>query len=279
MPLFSAWSTAGTEASHAMLRWREQGVRLIDTGQTGRLYFAEWSPPPGVEVMAPEWWGWANPALGHTLELDTLLAESEAPNRAAFLRASLNLWVATDAGWLKPGVWENAKADTGPPAGGVLAVETSLDESRYVGVRANADSTGAVVVTVAFVVDTLAGFLEAVAGELTDAKVQLAVTPTLEQHVPLEYARRKTVVGYSELLKHTALVRSLINEGRLFHTGETMLAEHVNRAVAVKTVAGLALSSQRSPGDISLARCMVWAAAMASKPTWKQKPGMATSRR
>jgi hypothetical protein len=57
----------------------------------------------------------------------------------------------------------------------------------------------------------------------------------------------------------------MIGEKLLVHDGSRQLAEHVQRAVAVKSEGNLALSSQRSPGDISLARCMVWAAAMAAK--------------
>ena len=64
----------------------------------------------------------------------------------------------------------------------------------------------------------------------------------------------------------------MILEGRLVHTGEVMLAEHVQRAVAVKVAASLVLSSQRSPGPIELARCMVWAAALASRSMVSGKP-------
>lgn len=280
-PLLSMWSTAGTEASHAMLRWRSAGVRIIDTGEAGRLFFAEWSPPPGVELMSEEgrqYWGWANPALGHTLELETLLAEAEAPNRAAFLRASLNMWVATDQGWLKPGVWEDAHTEEAIPSGGVLSVETSMDESRYVGVR-SVTIEDRVISTVAFTCDTLAGFLDHVTEAMKDSKLQLTATPSLSEHVPLELRRRMTVVGYSELLRFTSLVRSLITEGRLRHTGEIELSEHMNRAVAVKTTAGLALSSQRSAGPIELARCLVWSAAMVSKPTSKAQPAVIVGRR
>ena len=37
--------------------------------------------------MTPAAWAYANPALGHTLEMEVIEAESEAPNRNAFLRA------------------------------------------------------------------------------------------------------------------------------------------------------------------------------------------------
>jgi hypothetical protein len=57
--------------------------------------------------------------------------------------------------------------------------------------------------------------------------------------------------------RYTAAVRQMILEQRLLHTGETMLAEHVGRAVAGRTNGTISLSSQRSPGPIELARCLV----------------------
>jgi hypothetical protein len=74
------------------------------------------------------------------------------------------------------------------------------------------------------------------------------------------------LVGYQEIGRYTSMVKNLINEGRVNHTGETMLAEHVGRAVAVKTPGAIALSSQKSSGPIELARCLVWAVGMSAKP-------------
>ncbi len=52
-PLCSMWSTAGTEDSIAMLRWREQGIRAIDSGEvTNSVYLAEYSPPPDLDPMS-----------------------------------------------------------------------------------------------------------------------------------------------------------------------------------------------------------------------------------
>jgi hypothetical protein len=278
-PLLSMWSTAGTEASRAMLRWREQGVQQIDSPDGGSLYLAEWSPPPGVDVSDPSWWGYANPALGHTLDLETLIAESKSPNRIAFLRASLNLWVAADQGWLDPGVWDRLLYD-GPqlPPAAVLAVDSSQDGGRYVGVIAHDLGDGRAVIDVGFVVGTEAEMWDRVA-QILPAGAALAVTPGIDIHVPKILESRKTVVGYGELVKWTALVRSMILEGRILHTGAQQLAEHIGRAVAVKTQAGLVLSSQKSPGPIELARCSVWAAALATRSRWKAKPAVGSGRR
>ena len=270
-PLMAMWSTAGTESSTVFLRYREQGLRMIDAGQPGPLYMAEWSPPPDLDPMTPAAWAYGNPALGHTLSAETIQAEAQSPDRAAFLRASVNLWVASDRAWVKPGQWPDLQIDELPP-GGVIAVESSLDDSRYFGVRAVPLGDGRVGVTVAFHVDTISQCIEAINQAATDPKIAFAVSPTIELHMPPALAKRYQIVGYGELLRYTPAVKNMIEEKALRHTGEKMLAEHVQRAVAVRSQGSMALSSQRSPGPIELARCMVWAAALAARPTTVGKP-------
>jgi hypothetical protein len=94
---------------------------------------------------------------------------------------------------------------------------------------------------------------------------------------PMSLSRKKVQVGYSELATHTATIRRLIIEGRVVHTGEQMLLEHVDRAVGVSSQRGYALSSQKSSGPITLARCMVWAGALVARPTQKAKAAIAFS--
>ena len=256
-PLAVMFSTAGTESSHAMLRWREQGLRAIDQGRDAGLYLAEYSPPPNLDPMTLEAWRYANPALGHTITETTLHVEAAAPNRAAFLRSSVNLWVQSDTGWIQPGVWANLAVTDKPAPGGVLAVEVSIDEGRYCAVRVNTGPDQQIIATVEFVVDTMAEAWRRIEQAATDTKLTIAVTPTLDLHCPLSLQRRRVIWGYQEVTRYTAAVRQLIIEGRLRHTGETMLAEHVGRAVAGRTHGTISLSSQRSPGPIELARCLV----------------------
>ena len=266
-PLAMFYSTAGTEQSVAMLRWREAALRGIDTGERTGIYLAEWSPPPELDPMTPEAWAYANPALGHTLNVQTLEAESHAPNRAAFLRSSVNVWVQTDSSWLPPGLFQELKAKSHPLPGGVLAVEVSMDDGRYVGVRCNNNTEGQLTATVAFQVDTIQACWAAIEQQIaTNPHVVLAITPTLDVACPTHLQRRRIIVGYQEICRWTAVVRQMLNEKRLWHTGETMLAEHVGRAVAVRTTGAIALSSTKSPGPIELARCLVWAAGISSRP-------------
>ena len=271
-PLFSAWSTAGTEASDVFLRWREQGLRAIDQKKQTSLYMAEWSPPPDLDPMTPAAWQFGNPSLGHNLEMETIQAESENPDRASFLRAAVNIWVASAKGWIGPGIWPQLHYEGELPRGGTVAVETSMDETRYFGVRCVALPDRRVVATVEFMADTFAQAIEYCTTLALDPQIRFAITPTVDLHWPTSLERRRVVVGYGEILKYTPAVKNMINEKLLWHTGEAHLAEHVNRAVAVRSQGSIALSSQRSPGPIELARCMVWAAALTSRPMASGKP-------
>lgn len=271
-PIAVMVSTAGTEQSQVLLRFREQGLRQIDQGKAGGFYMAEFSPPPDLDPMDREAWAYANPSLGHLIDAETLALEAASPDRAAFLRASVNLWVASDRGWVQPGRWPQLLHEGPMPAGGVLAVESSIDGSRYFAVRCAPLDDGRTVATVAFHCDTMAECLVAIEAAARDARLKLLVTPSIELHLPRHLEQRRAVVGYAELIKYTGAVRNMIQEGTLLHTGEAMLAEHIQRAVAVRTQGHLALSSQRSPGPIELARCLVWAAAVAARPATSGKP-------
>ena len=276
-PLLSMWSTAGDESSIAMLQLREQAINAIDAGRFARIYFAEWSPPPGVSLSDRRWWKWANPAMGTTITETALDAASDTPDQSAFYRAHLNCWVAAASAWLPLGVWDRCTTSTIPP-GGIIAVDSSLDDSRYCGVRAVAND-GVIHVEVSFVVDTARTMWDTLAALSADRSVQFALTPGLHAVAPPELARRSTIVGMAEQYTYTPIVRALILEDRLVHADQQNLAEHVGRAVLARAQNSIALSSQKSPGPIELARCMVWAAGMAAKPAAQiRKPMLGTSR-
>lgn len=160
----------------------------------------------------------------------------------------------------------------------MLAVDSSVDESRYVGVHAVNDN-GRIVCKVAFVCESSRNMWEHINTFMDkDKTVKLAITPGLDLHTPDKWLKRRTVWGYAELLRFTQITRSLITEGVLKHTGEQMLAEHVSRAVLVRAQGGVVISSQRSPGPIECARCLVIAAAMVSRPSSAGMAAMGSAR-
>jgi hypothetical protein len=155
-----------------------------------------------------------------------------------------------------------------------LVIDSSVDESRYVGIGCAYDGTR-VIVTTEFVVESAQQMWAEVVKRMTDPQVKLACTPSLEIHCPPDLRRRMTIVGYAELVKWTGAARAMIVEDRVRHTGDLALSEHFARAVAVKTGGAIVLSSQKSPGPIELARCSVWGIMLTSRPKATAKPQMA----
>jgi phage terminase large subunit-like protein len=270
-PMMQMYSTAGDESSTTMMQIRSMCIAEIDSGTRGSTYFAEWSMGPGMDPTDWRNWRWANPAMGITVTVEALQAVSK---KDSFKRAHLNMWVAARGAWLEPGVWDGLLTSDSMPAGGVLSVETSLDENRFVGVRA-ATVNGKTQVHVEFVVDSETQMWDEVQRVMADHSVQLAITPSLEIHLPPALNRRYIVVGYGELVRYTPTLKTMVGEGRVSHDGHLLLAEQVQRAVIVRTSGGnIVLSSQKSPGPIELARAMCWAVCLASKPQTNQKPFM-----
>ena len=270
--LLAGFSTAGDASSKSMLRWRAQGLRAIDSGKNTSLYFAEYSPPI-MDYMTPAAWVFSNPALSEgLLDMSVIEAEAQSPDRNSFLRASVNIFVQSQHSWIEPGQFTNLANDLPMPNGGVLAIESAVDDSRYVGVRAVQDGLYTRC-RIVFVADTIREMWEYVAAEIEQSPMlKLALVPSIDLHCPPIYAHRKTVVGHREVVKWTGAVRALITEKRITHAGQAQLIDQVERAVAIKHNGVLTLSSTRSPGDISACRAMVFAVALASKPIFANKP-------
>jgi hypothetical protein len=278
-PLMSCWSTAGTvDESIVFRRMREKGIAEIDTGKRSKLYYAEYSPPSDLDPMSPEAWEFSNPALGTTLEMETIVEESKGSNINAFLRASVNLWIASHRSWIDPGHYVQL-GDAGelPEEGGWLSIEASQDDQRFVGVR-SVEVGDKVLTTVEFIVETLRDlWLETEASKKRHKGLQIAVGATLDIHLPPALKSVALLVGTRELQKWTTVVRSMIMSGQTRHTGEELLVEQVNRAVLVKHQGHMSLSSARSPGPIELCRAMVWSVALAGKPKSQKKTAFAFS--
>jgi hypothetical protein len=274
-PMMMLFSTAGDQSSTVLQQLREQGMAAIDSGQPTALYFAEWSLPIGsVSIEDRRYWGWANPALGTTITMKSLELAYDSPNRQAFIRGHLNCWLDTNSPWLPLSLWAERVSDQPMPAYQWLTIDSSIDESRYIGIGSAFDGDR-VIVTTAFVVESAQQMWEQVVRIMGDPQVKLACTPSLEIHCPPDLRRRMTIVGYAELLKWTSSAKAMIVEDRVRHTGDLALAEHLARSVAVKTGGTVVLSSQKSPGPIELARCAVWGMMLASKPKTSNKAAFA----
>lgn len=279
-PIAILTSTAGDESSKVFLRLREQALAQIDRGEPSSLFMAEWSLPPEADPDDPKYWGFANPSLGRTITVRALQDACSSPDRSTWLRAHCNLWVSAASSWLPPGMWSNRKTtDACPIENSVLCVDSSVDESKYVGVRCGVTEDKRIIATVEFVADTSHQmWLEIEKAMTANPKLKLGITPSLDIHTPEKYHQRRFIWGYAELLKYTGIVRAFIQEGTLWHTGEEMLAEHINRAVLVRAQGSVVVSSQRSTGPIEMARCLIAAASQVSRPKNNTRPAMGFGR-
>jgi hypothetical protein len=278
-PLAVFCSTAGTDKSVAFRRWRDRGLKIINDGKPDRLFFAEWSPPPGSDPGDRRVWHLGNPALGcGHLTMQDLEDEWRAPDRDAFIRSGLNMWIAAHLSWIPHGVWDTLATDDPMPDGGFLAVDSDLGEAGYVGVRAALRPDGTIQVAHELSVDRLADLWPAVAGIHARGRPVIALTPGLASVCPPPLNQSTVTVGRIEMQRFTQLVRNTVLERTLVHGGQAMLSEQVNRAVPVSASGALTLSSSRSPGPIELARCMVWAVGLALKPSTRGKPEFGRAR-
>ncbi|MEK9896472.1 MAG: hypothetical protein VW518_08625, partial [Burkholderiaceae bacterium] len=260
-PLMSMWSTAGDESSKVMLQLREQAIHSIDQQKRSGLYFAEWSPPPGAPLDKPSTWAWSN------------------PNKQAFYRAHCNVWISAAASWLPAGLWNQLQTDDPMPAGGVLAIDADVTDLRYCGVRVAPTADGKLQVCTEFVVESAEAMWEAAKLVMGDKNVQLLLPPGLASLCPLDLSRRMNVFGQQEITTYTAIVRNMILEQKVIHSGQMSLAEQVQRAVSGRVGATITLSSQKSPGPIEQCRCMVAAAGFAAKPVANVRKPMIGSAR
>jgi hypothetical protein len=233
------------------------------------------APDPSLDPLhRMQSWAWGNPALGYTLDMDTIRQESTNPDRASRSCAPVPqpLGVVWCVDGLSQVVWPSLEYHGEIPNGGVVAIESSLDDSRYSATRCVNLSDGRVLVTVAFIAESITELWDNVQELAKDPTIRFALSPTVDATCPPNIERRRVVVGYAELGRFTPLAKNMIAEARLLHTGEKLLAEHVQRAVAVRTDNTIVLSSKRSPGPIELARTMVWGIGMCARPVNSGKP-------
>lgn len=105
-------STAGTDKS---VYWRgkiDAGRLAATTGMTESMAFFEWSAAPGMDPGAVETWQTCMPALGFTVDPDTIRADMASMSPGDFARAYLNLWGDESfEGWkvIEKSLWDAAR--------------------------------------------------------------------------------------------------------------------------------------------------------------------------
>ena len=184
-------------------------------------------------------------------------ARVAGPDRAAFKRADLNLWVpSASGGWRRAcGKPRSARSARSRPAGSSSRDGTRTGRSGSAsGPRSTTWASASRRSRRRQRTDFWDRARRAGCG---DRKLQLRVGATLASHVPPDLATAHRVCTAPREPDVDKGARSEINQGRVWHPGEHALSEQVGRAVPYHTKSGMGLSAIRSPGDITLARCLV----------------------
>jgi phage terminase large subunit-like protein len=145
VPKGQVWfaSNAGDDSSVVLNDLREKALTQT---KPGSIYYAEWSADPMYDVDDPEGWIQANPAIGHTVDLETLKEAYETDPRPVFETERLSRWVANiQSPWPPNSVVDAVEADLefvkGLPTW--LAVDVSIDRrhAALVAVQLREDDT------------------------------------------------------------------------------------------------------------------------------------------
>lgn len=85
-------STAGTETSTFLRERVDDGRARAEAGDTSGVAYFEWSAPDDWAIDDPATWRAAMPALGVTIEEETIAADLATMDAGEFARAYLNRW-------------------------------------------------------------------------------------------------------------------------------------------------------------------------------------------
>ena len=256
-------STAGDSRSDLLRAYRDAAIR--DTGGAGSVLLLEWSAPPDAPYDDVRAWRWASPQWDELREeflRDTMQVVPEASFRQEFL----NAWVIAADGWMRASQWRacGRKVLAAPRRkdAPVVAVGTDPKDGRVLAVVAW--RKGGKVAVVSWQEQSPDAMWRRVAAL---GPVRVLLPDTLAVHYPGD-PRAVGLVSSATLRKYVPAVGRLVAErGLTFRESDEALTTQVLTAVAVGNGDGaLTLDARRSPGPITLARCMVWAVGEVLRP-------------
>lgn len=110
-------STAGTLESEVWRSLVDDGRSRCETNTHGRVCYLEFSAPDDADPEDTDVWRACSPALGYTIDIDTLRSEFETMPIDSFKRAFLNMWTATESALIPPQAWANCYDPISQPEG------------------------------------------------------------------------------------------------------------------------------------------------------------------
>ena len=135
-------STAGTEESTFLRERVDDGRARVEAGERSGVCYFEWSAPDGADPYDPAtWWG-CMPALGYTVEVDTVAADAAAMPADEFSRAYLNRWVVGGTPAVDLTSWAACAAPKSEAGAGPFVFAIDVTPARSAGAIACASAVG-----------------------------------------------------------------------------------------------------------------------------------------
>lgn len=250
-------STAGTPDQSPYLFERVQGGRLaVEAGITEGLAYFEWSAVDDAPADDPDTWRSCMPALGHTVDEDTVAAAQRSMPRSEFARAYLNRWVASMGEPIVPMEhWQSlAEPNAKRPEWVVLGVDVAPQghSAAIVAVGEDGEQLRAAVLEHGEGSDWVLPALTRIVAEhgnptiLVDGKACAHLIPELERVADFKLR----VLGTSDIPTACAFWLRLVQERRLKHRGERELTVALDGAGQRTLGDGWAWSRRSSGTDI-----------------------------
>ncbi len=123
-------STMGTEESVVWNALVDRGRANAELGKTSGTAYFEWSAPPDSDPDDPETWALCSPALGTTIDVDSLRFERESKTDGEFRRAYLNQRTKNEDRVIASTLWDAVCDPNAVPDGRlVFAVDVNPERS------------------------------------------------------------------------------------------------------------------------------------------------------
>jgi hypothetical protein len=112
-------STAGTETSTFLRERVDDGRARVEADEREGVAYFEWSAPDDMAVDDPATWRLAMPALGVTIDEDTVAADFASMDSGEFARAYLNRWAPKGIPVFDLAAWLACLDPASAPAGSI----------------------------------------------------------------------------------------------------------------------------------------------------------------
>lgn len=221
----------------------------------------------------------ANPAAGHFLNVDDVVARFYQIPRFEFERYHLGRWTRADECWLPPGAWEACagEVEIRPDEPCVVAVDMALKHDSVAVVVAQPQTDGRVAVT-SRVWDPAGDVIDVAAVENHLRQLHRDLRVETVAYDPAYFQRSAEVLldeglpmaefsqGASSMVPACQDAYRLICEGLVVHGDDATLTDHVMSAAVRETDSGWRLSKGRSKRKIDACIALVMALFLSQVP-------------